>query len=311
MIEILDLSSDCSTPFLAVLLKVAKNILDIVQLIGPLLLMVALTMHIIKAMSNPDDKKIKAKIKNSIIATLLLFFVPVFVNAAMNLLDNNFALSTCWNSIDKKIMKAEYIDPGTGTKKKFNDNGEYERGDPSGASTSDGTAQKIGDVVWNPSDVTQISNLTSSQLVGILNAYGGGATNFIPYASTLIAVENKYHVNVFFLIGLEALESGWITSNLSNTCNNLGGVKATSARPSYGCGIDGEGDGVAYFNSKSDFIEYHGSMLNKYYLTPGGDYYMGPSISGIIYYYNNSSQSEIEEITKIANGLFSKVSSVL
>lgn len=319
MFEILEVINDCSSPALSTILTLTKKVIELIQLMGPIILIVVTVVNFIKLMSNPDDKKQLKKVFNSFIAALLLFFIPIIINAVMLLLDDTFTITACWNNIGDYSGTAKYIPKEDEKKKNFLINpDEYEKGEKrqessNGSSNSEsieGNAQQIGDVVWDSSDVTKISNLTSTQLVGVLNAYGGNAKNFIPYASGLITAEHKHNVNVFFLLGIEALESGWITSSISRNCNNLGGVCASSAHPSNGCGSNSNCS-FAYFSSPNEFIDYHASMLSKNYLTPGGIYYNGKTPSGVVVRYCPGCSSWPGNVTKIANGLFSKVSSVL
>ena len=64
MLEILTMASECSSPVLAIILRVVKNLLSLIQIIAPLLLMIGATMHLIKMMQNPDEKKNFSKIRN-------------------------------------------------------------------------------------------------------------------------------------------------------------------------------------------------------------------------------------------------------
>ena len=320
MIQILDVYSGCSSAAIGATLAIMKRIIDLIQIIVPILLMISLTLLLIKLMANPDDKKLLPKIKNAALAAVIVFMIPVFVNAVMGMLGENFSVSACWNSINNPSGTPTYINPYNTKKSKFTtDPSEYEKGvkrqknNGNGSYTGEyieGTAQQIGDVVWDSTNVTRISNLTSTQLIGILNAHGGKAKNFIPYAQALITAEQKYSVNVFFLIGVEALESGWITSSISRNCNNLGGVRETSSHPSNGCGSN-SGGGFAYFNSIPEFIDYHASMLHRNYLTPGGSYYEGTSPYDVVKHYCPGSSSWPVSVIKIGNSLFSHVSSVL
>jgi len=314
MLEVLEIINECSSPALSNILSIFKRIINLVQIIGPILLIIGMTVNLIKLINDPEDKKLKKNIFNSLIAAVLIFFIPVFLNVLMSLLGNNFTISACWNSIGDYSGDAKYIKSDEKGKNILNNPGDYEKGEKKEAGENgaaiEGTAKKIGDVVWDSSDVTKISNLTSTQLIGVLNAYGGNAKNFIPYASGLITAEHKYSVNVFFLIGVEALESGWITSNISRNCNNLGGVCASSAHPSNGCGSNSNCS-FAYFSSVNQFVDYHASMLHRNYLTPGGSYYHGTSPSAVVTNYCPGCSSWPGNVTSIANGLFSKVSSVL
>ena len=43
MLEILTMASECSSPVLAIILRVVKNLLSLIQIIAPLLLMIGAT----------------------------------------------------------------------------------------------------------------------------------------------------------------------------------------------------------------------------------------------------------------------------
>lgn len=177
----------------------------------------------------------------------------------------------------------------------------------------DGNAQSWKDVVWDPNDVTKISNLTAAQLKAVLNAKGGNATNFIPLVEAYITNEHTNQINALFFLSLHAIESGWVTSSVSRACNNLGGWKDFS-NPSYVCArapANESSTPYKYFQSKGDFVMNVGSSMHTNYLTPGGSHYNGPSVSGIIHDYNCGSQSEINSIISIANDLFNYVKQVV
>ena len=306
----------CTAPALLPILSAVKKILNAIGIIAPILLLIMASVHLLNLVRNPDDKKGLPKLRNSFIAAVVVFFVPVIVNAVMYLLDDTFTLSDCWNNADYS-PNSTYVDPyGKERKSILYDSDDYDKtgntsgSDGSSSQTIEGNAQQVGDVVWDPNDLTRISNLTSSQLIAILNADGGNAKNFIPYASGLITTEHKYNVNVFFLIGVEALESGWVTSSISQTCNNLGGVCESSAHPSNGCGGNSNCN-FAYFQSVNDFIDYHGKMLHENYLTPGGAYYHGATPSGVVQSYCPGCDTWPSTVTSISNGLFSHVKDVI
>ena len=312
--------NECSAPALLPILGTIKRVMNLIGIIAPILLLVMASIHLVRLVKDPDDKKALPKLRNSFIAAAVVFMVPVAVNAVMYMLDSSFTVSDCWNKAGNYSSPSTYLETEDKKSQSFlTDPSTYDKGEKkqeTGGSSSytgetiDGTARQVGDVVWDPTDVTRISNLTSAQLVAILNKHGGKAKNFIPYASGLITTEQKYHVNVFFLIGIEALESGWVTSNISRNCNNLGGVCQSSAHPSNGCGSNSNCS-FAYFSSVNEFIDYHGSMLHRNYLTPGGSYYHGATPSGVVVSYCPGCSSWPSSVTSIANSLFNHVSEVL
>lgn len=321
MIEVLTMVSECSSPALSFGLKAAKNILSLIQIIAPLLLMISIVMKFINLAQNPEDKKIPKQIVNAAMAAVLIFMIPVILNAIMRMMDETYSLSACWNNVGDYNGTNKYISiyENDGKKKTFfTESGDYENGVPRVETTGnsegigetiEGTAQQIGDVVWDATDVTRKSNLTSTQLAAIFNAYGGRAKNFVPYAPAIITAEQKYNVNAFFLSGIYALESGWGTSAISRNCNNLGGLRESKNHPSNGCGRN-SGGGFAYFNSVNSFIDYHASFLSKSYLTPGGSYYHGKTPAGVgTSYCNNTTWPAA--VIQIANELFKKVPGVI
>ena len=97
----------CSSSILKITLGALKKILTVVQIIAPIILIVALISHFTKLMANPDDKKTKKKIMNSIIATAIIFFIPLLVNFVMGLMGENFNVSSCWNNA-KIIVNSIY-----------------------------------------------------------------------------------------------------------------------------------------------------------------------------------------------------------
>jgi len=316
--ELLVISNDCSSPVLGSLLSVLRDGLNIIGIGVPILLIVMASVNIVRMIRNPDDNKGLSRIKNQFMAAAIVFFVPMFVNVLMQILGSNTTLSECWNNVKFSGSSTYYeIDP---MKKNsiYNNPDDYEHGVPKETNSEgeytydaiDGTARQIGDVVWDPNNVTKISNLTAQQLAAVLNAHGGKAKNFIPYASALITAEQKYSVNVFFLLGIQALESGWNTSAIAKNCNNLGGVRSSKKHPSNGCGSN-SGGGFAYFSSVNEFEDYHASLLHNNYLTPGGSHFHGPTPQGVVVDYCPGCTSWPSSVTKIANSLFDDVSKVL
>ena len=322
MIEVLAVS--CSSPVLGNILSALRKMLGLIQIIGPLVLLVSLILTITKLMADPDNKKLTKKIINSVLAAVLLFFIPMFVNLVMNLLGEDYNISACWNSTNTSSGSSRYINTYDNRQKKSItiNPGDYEKGEKkqpaqsqsgsNGRRSSSGNAasvdigaHQLGKIVWDSSNVSRISNLSTTQLIAILNTHGGKARNFIPYAQAIITAERKYSVNAFFLIGIEAMESGWITSEVSRNCNNLGGVKATASHPTNGCSSS-----FGYFNSINEFIDYHAEMLHRSYLTPGGKFYEGTSPFDVQKHYCPGSSSWPVTVTKIGNSLFAHASSV-
>lgn len=95
-----DIIEACGSSAIANLLSITKTVVNLIQLIGPIIAMVALTTCFIKLMTNPDEKKYKAGLKNSLIALVVLFLVPFLINLTMSLTDESFDLAKCWNNAE-------------------------------------------------------------------------------------------------------------------------------------------------------------------------------------------------------------------
>ena len=140
------LETSCSSAELAVTLTIVKRILNIIQIFGPLLLIISLTITFIKLMSNPDDKKLTPKIKNSIIAVILLFFVPLLVNVVMGMLDGGFDLATCWNVAESyNSGDPSYVDVDDDGKKKPIGSSKYEGGNGEGSNPTASSSTEGGE----------------------------------------------------------------------------------------------------------------------------------------------------------------------
>lgn len=98
---ILDLTAVCGSYAVATLLSVFKRALNLIQMIGPIVGIIALIINFTKLMITPDEKKLKNVIRNWAIAIIMLFLIPTCVNLVMRLFDDTFTVSKCWNQVDK------------------------------------------------------------------------------------------------------------------------------------------------------------------------------------------------------------------
>lgn len=108
-----DIIDACGDAGIANLLSITKKIVNLIQIIGPILALVALAVCFTRLMANPDEKKYKAGLKNSLIALGVLFAVPFLINLTMSLTDESFDLAKCWNNAEKVAKIGEdstYVD---------------------------------------------------------------------------------------------------------------------------------------------------------------------------------------------------------
>lgn len=98
---ILDLTAVCGSYAVATLLSVFKRALNLIQMIGPIVGIIALIINFTKLMITPDEKKLKNVIRNWAIAIIMLFLIPTCVNLVMRLFNDTFTVSKCWNQVDE------------------------------------------------------------------------------------------------------------------------------------------------------------------------------------------------------------------
>lgn len=103
------LNACTNASFLATVLFI-KKLVKIISVIIPVLLVLFVTIDIAKAVVASDDNQIKKAqsiaIKR-IIYALIIFFVPILVNAAFNILDNNGVEGlSCYNNAEDEVVEA-------------------------------------------------------------------------------------------------------------------------------------------------------------------------------------------------------------
>ncbi len=95
---ILDMVSTCGNPALANLFNIMQKFITILQIIAPILAIVSLGVNLVKSVANPDDKKGFGRYKNWLIALVMIYAIPVLVNATMGMLGEDYSISSCWNN---------------------------------------------------------------------------------------------------------------------------------------------------------------------------------------------------------------------
>lgn len=91
------LVEECADYGLANMFFIVQRIMTLLQIIVPILAIIALVKILLKLMADPENKKLKGSIKNWLLALIIFFMLPFIINAVMGLLDQNYSVSTCWN----------------------------------------------------------------------------------------------------------------------------------------------------------------------------------------------------------------------
>ncbi len=128
LFQVLDCSQalgTCCTDYgLLTLLDVLRQVLDLIQLIAPIVLMVALAIQFTQLIISPDmtdmnlfsqsevqeGMKKRRKLMNKFVAAVLCFLVPFLVNLSLSLVPEeigSFQLGACWDTarISREVLK--------------------------------------------------------------------------------------------------------------------------------------------------------------------------------------------------------------
>lgn len=170
------LALECNNKALANLLYIAKTVLQLIQIIGPFLAIIGMVSVAIKLLSNPENKKLKKGFYNCLMALVLLFSIPLFVNVVMGMLDDSFSLAACWNYAEqaKSSGNSNYIETNDNKNNdKHNilgDPSQYEQGDEkktgnSNSSSGSGSASSSGSS--SSANVSKLIFIGDSRTVGM------------------------------------------------------------------------------------------------------------------------------------------------
>ena len=104
---ILNLLGNCGNPALANLFNIAQRFITVIQIIAPILAIIALGINLTKSVINPEDKKNFSMYKNWLIALVMVFAIPTLVNATMGMLGEDYSISACWNNASNASTRGE------------------------------------------------------------------------------------------------------------------------------------------------------------------------------------------------------------
>ena len=118
-------------------------------------------------------------------------------------------------------------------------------------------------------DMRKKSQVTEEQLRAYLQRFPNLSGTGIEGA--LIEAQNEYNVNAILILAIIRLESGNGRSSLARNNNNLGGIVAPS------------GSVAVYrsFDSKRDCVIFMARLLGEHYLSEGGRFFNGYTLTDI------------------------------
>lgn len=119
----------CTSADLNSLMYFTKNILNLLIIIAPILAIISFTVLFTQLMHNPDNTKLIKKLKNTTIALVVLFLIPVIISIVMNLIGNSTDITKCYVNATKPELYSEYISTNdTPSQPIYTNPDEYESG---------------------------------------------------------------------------------------------------------------------------------------------------------------------------------------
>lgn len=212
----------------------------------------------------------------------------------------NFAYREIDINAVKKILKekkiSERIKTLEGEKKKLSQNVDMEKQVLSQMKIDLQELNSLDGVVFNPNDVTELSNISVKQMRQILQD-----TDLQEFAPVYVRIEKELHINAIAICALSALESGWGTSKRAKEDHNYTGFGVYSD----------EAKGINAASGEENLLMTAKHIRDKY-LTKGAVYDNGPSLIGIntMYCVGDTWAYKIADIgyrlmAKLANNNFS------
>lgn len=127
---ILDVMETCQSTAFYLVLPIIKRGLLIIQIIAPILLILMASIQFINMANKPDEKKNYKSLLNKVVAAVIIFMIPVFINVIMGLVGESTEFSKCWNTADesRKVENSEYNKDGEDGRVPIIDNKGYEKG---------------------------------------------------------------------------------------------------------------------------------------------------------------------------------------
>ena len=260
---------DCNSAVLAGFLTIFKNILSLIQIVGPLLAMCSITFILIRMIQNPEEKKFKKKLMNSCIALGALFFIPMLVTVVLNMVDSSTDFGACWNnSGNKGFGNAGYIEIDDG-KDRVNiiDNGNYESGVPNSNNNSSS----------NTASSNNNSNSNTPSAKPIIDK-GGSRVIFIGDSRTVQMysyVANTWKNNSYSTGGVTQVGNDLFVAQGSMGLNWMKSTGIPAAKTYFKSGVSvAILMGVNDLRNQDSYIEYLNSNINSWTATGAKFYFV-------------------------------------
>jgi len=128
-----NLGNCCQDKGLMAILSSISNMVQIIQIVVPIVLLLMICVSLLQMVMNPDEKKNKKKIFNQFVAAVVVFFIPMLINLIVGMIDStnvNFVSCLKESRNIKLSSNVTYIKSSDDDRsKKIVNNDTYEKGD--------------------------------------------------------------------------------------------------------------------------------------------------------------------------------------
>lgn len=195
------------------------------------------------------------------------YFVSIFFLATLL----TFALiSLSYNSIKEKSKKEDIVYIVSTNIETTQENVISETNNETNSVSEvnqDSNKEKL-DILQNTNDTVKLDLRKQVQISEEELNYVLDSTGLEGLAAKYIAEADEHNINVIALVAISILESGWGNSKRAQNSNNIFGLEVSRK-----------------FKSKEECIEYTTELLDTKYLTKGGRFYRGTTLTDVNYYY--------------------------
>lgn len=187
LLECNDTLGTCCDDFgLVLTLDAFRKVLNLIQIIVPIILIVLSCIELIRLIGNPEDKKGLKKLINKYVAAVIVFAVPILVDVVLGIMPETYSVSACWEQakISAEVVRVQrntYIKADDETSSPIlMDPGDYEKGNPRKKPTPIGSLTGTGQGSATGKSIVQYAN----SFVGRRYVWGGTWNGELPYTGT-------------------------------------------------------------------------------------------------------------------------------
>lgn len=157
----------CSDYGIVMFVKIFKTLFDMIMILAPAFAIISVAYLIFRMVTSEDADKndaLKHRVKNVLIALLVIFFLPLFINLLMNatFMKDTFEVSACWSEAKGVIFSknSKYIPTDKDKQRNNNGNSSYiiDPNQYEGKGTSGNPNENVGNNSNNSSGSTDTSS---------------------------------------------------------------------------------------------------------------------------------------------------------